>query len=123
MLSDYKELLVWQRSIELVKEVYKTTRSLPKEELYGLCSQMRRAGVSVPSNIAEGQQRKNPKEFLQFLRIAYGSAAELETQIIIAKETYRNIDFSSAESLLKETQKMLNAMIQKLELKDRIPKL
>lgn len=118
MLRDYKELLVWQRSIELVREVYKTTKMLPKDETYGISSQMRMAAVSIPSNIAEGQQRKSLKEFLQFLRISYGSAAELETQLIIAKEMYARINFSQAESLLKEVQKMLNSLIQKLELKN-----
>ena len=90
---------------------------LPRDEVYGLTSQMRRAAVSIPSNIAEGHQRKNLREYLQFLRISYGSAAELETQLLISKEIYTKIDFSESESLLKEVQKMLNVLIQKLELK------
>lgn len=115
MLKSYKELIVWQRSIELVREGYIVTSKFPKEELYGLVSQMRRAAVSIPSNIAEGQQRKGLKEYLQFLRISYGSSAELETQIIIAKDLYPKIDFLKVESLLEEVQKMLNVLIQKLE--------
>ncbi|MBI2670259.1 MAG: four helix bundle protein [Candidatus Yanofskybacteria bacterium] len=117
MVNSYKDLTVWQRSLELVKEIYKTTRFLPKDEIYGLTNQMRRAAISIPSNIAEGHQRKNLKEYLQFLRISYGSAAELETQLIISKEIYPRIDFLTAESLLKEVHKMLNTLIQKLELK------
>ena len=78
---------------------------------------MRRSGISIPSNIAEGQQRKSRKEFCQFLRIAYGSAAELETQLIISREIHPQIDFLTAELLLKEVHKMLNTLIQKLELK------
>ena len=118
MLTTYRELIVWQRAIELVKEIYGTTKLLPKDELYGLVSQMRRAAISIPSNIAEGQQRKNLKEFLQFLRISYGSAAELETQLMISKEMYSGINFLRAESLLKEVHKMLNTIIRKLESKN-----
>ena len=117
MLTTYRELVVWQRAIELVKEIYMTTKLLPKDELYGLSSQMRRAAISIPSNIAEGQQRKSLKEFIQFLRISYGSAAKLETQLIISRGIYPSINFSKSESLLKEVHKMLNAMIQKLESK------
>lgn len=123
MLTTYRELVVWQRAIELVKEIYMTTKFLPKDELYGLSSQMRRAAISIPSNIAEGQQRKSIKEFTQFLRISYGSAAELETQLIISRDIYSNINFSKSESLLKEVHKMLNAIIQKLESRTRAPQL
>jgi len=113
-LQSYKELTVWQRAIELVKEVYKITVQLPKDETYGLSIQMRRAAISIPSNIAEGYLRKNLKEYLQFLRIAYGSAAELETQLIIAKDLYQKIDYQKGELLLEEVQKMLNTLIRKL---------
>jgi len=113
----YKELNVWQKAIELVKEIYKATAYFPKDEIYGLSIQMRRAVVSIPSNIAEGQSRKNLKEYLQFLRISYSSAAELETQIIIAKDLYSKINYNKVESLLLEVQKMLNVMISKLEAK------
>lgn len=114
-LESYKELIVWQRSIELVKEIYQLTARFPKSEIYGLALQMRRAVVSIPSNTAEGHLRKNLKEYIHFLHIAYGSSAELETQLLIAKALYSNLDYQNAESLLEEVQKMLNAMIKKLE--------
>jgi four helix bundle protein len=98
-----------------VKEVYVCTDKLPKEELYGLVSQMRRCSVSIPSNIAEGKKRKTKNDFLKFLRIATGSAAELETQIIIAKDLYPDIDYFKSSSLLEEIQKMLATIIKKLE--------
>ena len=114
-IKSYKELKVWQKAIELVKEAYKATTQFPRNEIYGLSIQMRRAAVSIPSNIAEGQMRKNLKEYLQFLRVAYGSAAELETQTIIAKDLYPTINYNQLEALLLEVQKMLNVMISKLE--------
>lgn len=85
----YKKLKIWQKSIEIVKMIYECTEEFPKTELYGLTSQMRRAAVSVPSNIAEGSQRSTVKEFANFLLIARGSLAELETQVIIARELGR----------------------------------
>ncbi len=93
------------------------TSSLPKEEIYGLTSQMRRAAVSIPSNIAEGYKRRNLGEYVQFLSIADASAAELETQILLSKELYPNISFAKAEALLLEVQKMLTVMIRKLNAK------
>ncbi len=85
-LKTHKDLDVWRESIELVKEVYKVTAEFPKEELYNLTSQIRRCAVSIPSNIAEGAARKSKKEFINFLYVALGSCAELETQLIISKE-------------------------------------
>ena len=114
-LKSYKELTVWQKSIELVKEIYQLTNEFPKSEVYGLAIQMRRASVSIPSNIAEGYLRKNRKEFLQFLRVSYGSSAELETQLIIAQDLYHDVQYKNADSLLEEVQKMLNGIIKKLE--------
>ncbi len=114
-IESFKQLIVWQKSIELVKVVYGITKKFPTAELYGITSQMRRAAISIPSNIAEGKKRKTKKDFVQFLRIADGSAAELETQIIISKDLYQSIDFSRAEELLTEIQKMLITMIYKLE--------
>jgi len=113
-LTSYKELLVWQKSIELVRNVYAATKQFPKEELYALSSQMRRAAVSVPSNIAEGYMRQGLGEYIQFLKIAEASAAELETQIIIAKSLYNNDALSRASEFLTEVQKMLFAMSLKL---------
>lgn len=79
----YRELIAWQKAMELVEEVYKATRVFPKEELYGLAGQVRRAAVSIPSNIAEGQGRQTTPDFLRHLSIAYGSLLEMETQMLI----------------------------------------
>ena len=114
-LNSYKDLRVWQRGIELVKEIYRISSQFPKNETYGLASQIRRAAISIPSNIAEGYTRKSLKEYLQFLRVAYSSAAEIETQLTIAQDLYRNINYSKAKSFLEEIQKMLNVLIRKLE--------
>jgi len=114
-IESFKQLIVWQKSIKLVIEIYKTTENFPKSEIYELTSQMRRASVAIPSNIAEGKKRKTKKDFLHFLRIADGSGAELETQIVIAKELYPRLDFNKVESLLSEIQKMLITMIKKFE--------
>lgn len=114
MIKSYKDLTVWQKSVDLVQEIYIITSQLPKEEIYGLSSQMRRSAISIPSNIAEGQQRKGTKEFIQFLKISYGSGAELETQLVILKKLYTKIDISKAESLLDQIQRMLNKLINTL---------
>ena len=86
MAQDYRDLLVWQKAIDLTICVYKLTSSLPKNEIYGLSSQMRRASISIASNIAEGRGRLNPAEFRQFLGLAQGSTYELQTQLIVAKQ-------------------------------------
>lgn len=101
--------------------IYKLTEEFSREELYNLVSQMRRLAVSIPSNIAEGRLRGTRKDFQQFLRIAYGSGAELETQIIIAKKLKNTseLDYSKVESLLNEIMKMLDVMISKFNLKAR----
>src|SRR3989344_8802366 len=107
-IYSYKELIVWQKAVALSVAIYELTERFPREEVYGLVSQMRRAAVSIPSNIAEGRLRGTRKDFLQFLRIAHGSSAELETQIIIAKSLTKTKDlsYSKAESLLLEIEKM-----------------
>lgn len=111
-IKSYKDLIVWQKAIQLVKEIFILTKSFPNSELYGLISQMRRSAVSIPSNIAEGYGRGSPKEYAQFYSIAYGSALELETQIIITKELgFTEVKkFDKVERLLVEVSKMLNAM-------------
>ncbi len=114
-IKSFKQLIVWQKAVELTIEVYKLTKEMPKSEIYGLMSQMRRAAVAIPSNIAEGKKRKTRNDYLHFLRIADGSAAELETQIIISKRIYKNIDYQTAEGLLEDVQKMLVTIIKKLE--------
>ena len=111
-VKSYKELIVWQKCIQLVKEIYILTSKFPPSEMYGLISQMRRCVVSIASNIAEGYGRNLIKEYIQFYSIAYGSALELETQLIIAKELkYANInEYEKADLLLQEVSRMLNAM-------------
>ena len=115
MLKSHKDLIAWQKAIELVTVIYKVTAQFPKDEIYGLSQQMRRAAVSIPSNIAEGQHRKNLKEFLQFLRISYGSGAELETQLIISHNLYPEVELQKSQLLLDEVQKMLSGLIKKFE--------
>ncbi|MEK7546783.1 MAG: four helix bundle protein [Patescibacteria group bacterium] len=114
-LKSYKELEVWKKSILLVKEVYDLSNKLPKSEIYGLVSQIRRSAVSVPSNIAEGYKRHGLGEYLQFLSVADASAAELETQIILIKSIYPEVDVLKAGNLLTEIQKMLFVLIKKLK--------
>lgn len=83
-VRNYRELIAWQRAMDLVEEVYKATKEFPREEIYALTGQLRRAAVSIPSNVAEGQGRRSRNEFLHFLSIAYGSLREVETQILIS---------------------------------------
>lgn len=115
-IHSYKELVVWQKSVKIVIEMYELTEDYPKSELYGLTSQMQRAAVSIPSNIAEGRRRGTRKDFRHFLLLAYGSGAELETQIEISKRLPfgNGLNFSQVEALLGEVMRMLNAMINKL---------
>jgi len=98
----------------LVEEIYKITKALPNSETYGLSSQMQRAAVAIPSNIAEGSKRKQ-KEYIQFLSIAHGSAAELETQLNLIGRLYPNVNVQKAESLLEEILKMLYVMLQRMK--------
>lgn len=116
MIHSHEELIVWQRSMELVAEIYKLTDSFPKEEVYGLTSQIRRAAVSIPSNIAEGRGRGTRKDFVQFLRIAFGSGAELQTQLMIVEKLpkFSLLDCNKSRALLDEVVRMLKSMIQKL---------
>jgi four helix bundle protein len=116
-IGNYKNLIVWQKSIDLVDEIYKITSLFPKSEVYGLSSQMQRAAVAIPSNIAEGQARNHLPEYIQFLSFAFASSAELETQLIIAKRQYSEIAYERSEILLTEIQKMLNVLTYKLKSK------
>lgn len=111
--KSYKDLIVWQRAMSLVTEVYKLTVNFLKIEIYGLTSQIRCCSVSIPSNIAEGRARKSSLEYRRFLIIAYGSGAELETQIKITKNIYSddNFNFIIIDNLLNEIMRMLNKMI------------
>jgi len=118
-LQKYEDLIVWQKAMDLVAEVYKIVKLLPNDELYALSDQMRRAAVSIPSNIAEGQERNTTKDFINYLFIARGSKAELETQLLICvRLQYLNqSQIETAHGLLIEIGKMLNAIIQSLSAK------
>ena len=112
MATYYKELIVWQKAILLVKQIYLLTKTFPASEMYGLVNQMRRASVSIPSNIAEGQTRKTPADFARFLSISHGSLAELETQMIIARELgyVSQAQYDEYSALHDEVSKMLIAL-------------
>lgn len=115
-IRSFRDLLVWQKGIALTKGIYALTQRFPADERYGLVSQLRRAAVSVPSNIAEGQARRSSAEFSQFLSVSLGSLAELETQLIITKEL-RLAEESEIEPLIvqiHELQKMLHSLRSKL---------
>lgn len=116
-INSYKNLIVWQKAFELSLFIYRITRNFPKEEVYGLISQMRRCAISIPSNIAEGYCRQRKLEYIQFLQIAFASGAELETQLLIAKELgYISIsDFQKVNGLLQEVMRMLNSLIGKIK--------
>lgn len=118
-MDSYKDLIVWQKSMQLSKEVYRPTESFPKTEIYGISNQLRRASVSIPSNIAEGFSRKSLKENLQFISIAFGSTSELETQLLLAKDLSfaHKSNFEKAEQLLLEVRKMLSSVFSKLKSK------
>ncbi len=115
-MKTHKDLDVWKNSIELVTEVYRVTKLFPKEELYGLSNQIRRAAISIPSNIAEGAARNHEKEFIQFLYVALASGAEVETQLIISKNL-NYIDSSQFKELsnrLNSIQKMIQGLIKSI---------
>ena len=111
----FRDLIAWQKGMELSEMVYKITSSFPKEELYGITSQMRRAAVSIPSNIAEGQLRNSKKEFIQFLSIALGSCAELSTQLELSKRLryLTESDFERITEVIYEVMKVLHGLRRK----------
>jgi len=111
-MKDHKNLDVWRDSIDLVAEVYSISSSFPKDEVYGLTSQMRRSAVSIPSNIAEGAARQTEKEFIHFLYVASGSNAELETQLIIAKKLNFIQDIDCLQQKVVLVQKKLHGLIR-----------
>ena len=116
MLKNYKELKVWQKAYELSLEVYKSTKQFPKDEVYGLISQIRRAAVSVPSNIAEGYGRKTTREYIHSLYVAYGSLCELETQILISRDlNYVEPEiFGKLQEDIGDVERMLKGLIKSL---------
>jgi len=113
-INTHKDLDVWKKAMGLVKEVYLLTADFPREEVYGLVSQMRRAAVSIPSNIAEGAARSSSREFIKFLYVSLGSLAELETQLLLSKE----LEFARSSSLeegIESTRRMLLGLVKSLK--------
>jgi four helix bundle protein len=123
MLRSYKDLKVWQKSYQLCLNIYKLTKGFPKEETYNLTSQIRRAAVSVPSNIAEGYGRKTTPEYIRFLYIAYGSNCELETQILLTGDLgyIKSEQLKNIQEDIGEVERMLKALINSLENKHLNP--
>jgi len=117
-LKTHKDLDAWKRSMDLVETIYKATKEFPPEELYGLTSQLRRAAVSIPSNIAEGAARNSTKEFLQFLHVSLGSLSEVETQIIIAKRLSYLDDTSAVEEQIETVRRLILGLIRYLRRED-----
>ena len=118
-MGNFKELLVWEKSIEFVTEIYEITAAFPSEEKFGLVSQIRRAAVSIPSNIAERNSRRSSVNYIQFLKIARGSGAEVETQIIISKNLgfIEEVKCEALTSKITEIMKMINGLINYLKTK------
>lgn len=115
--KNYRDLIAWQKAMELVEKAYKATRGFPKEEVYALTSQMRRAAVSIPSNIAEGEGRWSGNEFSHLLSIAYGSLRELETQILIAQRL-SYLDDEQVQTLFSMTEevgRLINGLVNSLK--------
>ena len=115
-VKNYQELIVWQKAMDLVEDVYKSSKDFPREELYGLTSQIRRAAVSIPSNIAEGQGRRTTLDFLRHLSIAYGSLREVETQILIARRLkyVAQTRVDEVMELAGEVGRLLNGLMNSL---------
>ncbi|WP_316633600.1 four helix bundle protein [uncultured Flavobacterium sp.] len=118
-MSDFRKLLIWQKSISLVTKIYFLTNNFPKEEIFGLTSQIRRSSISIPSNIAEGSGRESDKDFLRFLNISVGSLFEMQTQLEIAKNIsyLKEDDFNNLYEDSREVERMLVSFIKKI--KDR----
>jgi four helix bundle protein len=119
-MQDFRKLKIWEKSHSLVIEIYKYTCSFPKEEIYGLTSQIRRAAVSIPANIAEGCVKGSDLEFGRFLKIALGSASELEYHVLLAKELQflTNNDYDVLSTKVVEVKRMLTAFCNKLKAED-----
>jgi four helix bundle protein len=119
LAKTFRELIVWQKSILLVTSIYKVTSNFPKEEIYGITNQLRRAAISVPSNIAEGFGRNSKKEFVRFLRITIGSIFELQTQLEISHNLkFLSLDeFKNIYDSTREIEAMITSLIKKIKLK------
>ena len=113
MGAGYKDLIVWQKAKDFCVAIYKLTEKFPRSELFGLIAQLRRAAVSIPSNIAEGTKRNTSKDQRQFYAIAYGSGAEIETQLVIAREWFPKLasEINTLEEVLREVMRMLNRLV------------
>lgn len=116
VVRSYRDLVAWQKAMELVREIYRLSRDFPKEEFFGLMSQIRRAAVSIPSNIAEGHAKLSRKEYQYFLGNARGSLAEIETQVMIAKDLdyLKEIDMNHILNLSAEVGRILNGLLTSL---------
>ncbi|RAR70804.1 four helix bundle protein [Flavobacterium aciduliphilum] len=116
-MSTYRKLIIWQKAMDLVTKTYNSTKNFPKEEIFGLTSQIRRCSISVPSNIAEGHGRESNKEYLRFLNISIGSLFELQTQLEIAKniEYLTDKDFNNLYEDSRELERMLVSFINKIK--------
>jgi four helix bundle protein len=114
--TDFRDLVLWQKAVALASATYRATRSLPRDEAFGLTRQIRRAAVSVPSNVAEGSARRTSRDYLAFLHVSRGSLAELRTQLLIAHDVgfLTDIDLRALESQLDEVGRLLNAVIRGL---------
>ena len=117
MLKNYRDLKVWQKSYQLCLDIYKMTKRFPKEEKYGLTSQIRRAAISVPSNIAEGYGRKTTPDYIRSLYISYGSNCELETQVLLSGDLgyMKAEEFNKLQAGIGEVERMLKALIESLK--------
>lgn len=122
MLKNFKDLQVWQKSYALVLEVYKATTDFPKSELYGLISQIRRAAISIPSNIAEGYSRGHRTEYIRFVSMAYGSVAELQTQLMLAKDLgyIQQEIYETIAGDYEDLERMISALIKGLKAKQSV---
>ncbi len=114
-IDSFKGLIVWQKSMTLVQHIYRITKALPASERFGISSQLQRAAVSIPSNIAEGSKRSSRADFRQFCKIALGSAAEVETQLLIVKQVYPDVTVNTELQLISEIQKMLTSLSNRLD--------
>jgi four helix bundle protein len=118
-IRTYRDLIVWQKSINIVTDIYRVTKHFPKQETFGLVLQIRRSSISVPSNIAEGYSRYSNREFTRFLEIAIGSLAEMQTQLLISLnlEYISETDFKTVTENSREIERMLSSLIRKLKAK------
>ena len=122
LINSYQDLIVWQRAMVLAKDVYQLTRCFPKEEMFGLTSQVRRSSVSIAANIAEGWGRQSKGDYIHFLKVAQGSATELETEVILSSDI-GFLPVENSEVLLKsltEIRKMLLSLIRSLQASDQL---